>query len=71
MADILKFKIINTKMTRFCEKVGSKQVVLGRFFALCGRFVADLWQIIVVFSSKKHLYCRNNHGYHKCTAVNV
>ncbi|MGN0054289.1 MAG: hypothetical protein ACI378_09565 [Bacteroides sp.] len=41
MADILKFKIINTKMTRFCEKVGSKQVVLGRFFALCGRFVAD------------------------------
>ena len=28
-------------MTRFCEKVGSKQVVFGRYFARCGRFVAD------------------------------
>ena len=24
---------------------------------------ADLWQIIVVFSSKKHLFCCNNHRY--------
>ena len=28
-------------MTRFCEKVGSKQVVFGRFRAICGRYVAD------------------------------
>ncbi|MGN0049538.1 MAG: hypothetical protein ACI37U_11675 [Bacteroides sp.] len=41
MADILRFTIINIKMTRFYEKVGSKQVILGRFFACYGRFVAD------------------------------
>ncbi|MGN0052687.1 MAG: hypothetical protein ACI378_01320 [Bacteroides sp.] len=41
MADIFKFTIINKKMTRFCEKVGSKQVVFGRFRAICGRYVAD------------------------------
>ena len=41
MVDILRFTIINTKMARFYEKVGSKQVILGRFFASLGRFVAD------------------------------
>ncbi|MGN0053060.1 MAG: hypothetical protein ACI378_03230 [Bacteroides sp.] len=41
MADILKFTIINKKMTLFCEKASSKQVVFGLYFALCGRFVAD------------------------------
>ena len=28
-------------MALFCEKVGSKQVVFGRFLASLGRFVAD------------------------------
>ena len=33
-------------------------------------FVADLWHITVVFSSKKHLFCCNNHSYHcRITAV--
>ncbi|MGN0052590.1 MAG: hypothetical protein ACI378_00830 [Bacteroides sp.] len=66
MADILRFTIINTKMTRFYEKVSSKQVILGRFFAILGRFVADNR----FFSSKKHLFCCNNHSYHcRITAV--
>ena len=31
---------------------------------------ADLWQITVVFSSKKHLFCCNNHRYH-CRTIGM
>ena len=43
------------------------------FWGVFLHFLADLWQIIVVFSSKKHLFCCNNHSqslsYHRSLKV--